>query len=63
MYVNRNIAARLRNHFALETTIYSLHVVVGELHVAIHYIKNTAHCTTMLLWHIYVTDKNANCTY
>jgi hypothetical protein len=44
MYVKRNIAARSRNHFALETTIYSLYVV--ELHVAVHYIKNIAHCTT-----------------
>jgi hypothetical protein len=37
MYVKRNIAARSRNHFALET-IYSLYVAV-ELHAAVHYIK------------------------
>ena len=49
MYVKRNIAARSRNHFTLETTIYYLYVVaVVELHVAVHYTKNIGQCTTIL---------------
>lgn len=61
MYVKRDTEARSCNHFALETTIYF--VVVVELYVAVNYIKNNAHCTTMFLWQICVTDNNANCTY
>jgi len=46
MNVNHTIEVRSRNHFALEITTYSMYVVV-ELHVAVHYTKNIAHCSTV----------------